>query len=51
MNKEKLHYRISMVKSVVRIVGYAWLPISIGVAAGLLVVSELLGIAEEIWGA
>ena len=50
-SKARTHWYISMTKSVWRLVGYVFLipfPI-IGVA--ILVVSEILGIAEEIWGA
>jgi len=51
MTKAQIHERVSYVKSVLRIVGYAFLPFSIVKASAVLVVSELLGIAEEVWGA
>lgn len=51
MTKAELHERISYVKSAIRIMGYVlvW-PIS-KVVSVTLVVSELVGIAEEVWGA
>ncbi len=49
-DKERLHYWISIKKSVRRLVGYVLLiPYPI-MAVAILVVSELLGIAEEVWG-
>ena len=42
------HQLISFIKSGVRIVGYLWLPINIMVAAVILVVSEIIGIYEEL---
>lgn len=51
MDKAQLHKQISYVKSVARIIGYVALPFSIVAAAIILVLSELLGIAEEVWGA
>ena len=51
MTKNELHKRISYVKSVLRLIGYAFIwPLS-PVVLGVLFVSELLGIAEEVWGA
>ena len=43
----KLHQIISFVKSGVRILGYLFIPFNIGVAVTLLVVSEAIGIVEE----
>ena len=43
----KLHQIISFVKSGVRILGYIFIPFNIGVAVTLLVVSEAVGILEE----
>lgn len=51
MDKAELHKRISYVKSVLRLVGYALLLVNIYPAAGVLFASELLGIAEEVFGA
>jgi len=50
-DKAKLHKQISYVKSAARLVGYVFLLINVFVAAGILFGSELLGFAEEIWGA
>lgn len=50
-SKAELHERISYAKSAIRLVGYATLPFSITVAACVLFFSELLGVAEEVWGA
>ena len=43
----KLHQIISFVKSGVRILGYIFIPFNIDVAVTLLVVSEAVGILEE----
>jgi hypothetical protein len=42
------HQLISFIKSGIRIVGYIWLPINIIVAAAILLVSEIIGIYEEL---
>lgn len=42
------HQTISFIKSVVRIVGYLALPFSLYAGAGLLVISEVFGVIEEI---
>ena len=42
------HQIVSFVKSTIRIVGYIYLPINILVAAGLLIMSEVVGIYEEL---
>ena len=44
----RLHQIISFVKSGVRILGYLFIPFNIGVAVRLLVVSEGIGIVEEL---
>ena len=44
----KKHQIISFVKSGVRILGYLFIPFNIGVAVTLLVVSEVIGIVEEL---
>ena len=44
----KLHQEISFLKSGVRIVGYIFLFINIPAAAVLLIVSEIIGIVEEL---
>jgi|TARA_R110000803_G_scaffold185344_1_gene247708 hypothetical protein len=44
----ELHQKISFVKSGVRILGYIFIPFNISVAVTLLVVSEAIGIIEEL---
>ena len=44
----KLHQTVSFLKSVVRISGYVTLFWSIGLAATILIISELIGIIEEL---
>tara|TARA_Y100001938_G_C7762431_1_gene269227 strand:- start:86 stop:253 length:168 start_codon:yes stop_codon:yes gene_type:complete len=44
----KLHQIISFVKSGVRILGYIFIPFDLGAAVALLVVSEGIGIVEEL---
>ena len=44
----KKHQQISFVKSGIRILGYGFLPFNIGVAVTLLIVSEAVGIIEEL---
>ena len=43
----RLHQIISFVKSGVRILGYIFIPFNIDVAVTLLIVSEAVGILEE----
>ena len=43
----RLHQIISFVKSGVRILGYIFIPLDLGAAVTLLVVSEAVGILEE----
>ncbi len=42
------HFNVSMVKSVMRIVGYGLLLLDITTAVIMLILSEVLGIIEEI---
>ena len=42
------HQRLSFIKSGIRIVGYCFLPYSLIGAAALLVISEVVGIMEEL---
>ncbi len=42
------HFRISMVKSVLRFVGYWTLPLNLYAAALILIAAELLGVLEEL---
>ena len=44
----RLHQIISFVKSGVRILGYIFIPFNISVAVTLLIVSEAIGIVEEL---
>ena len=44
----KKHQIISFIKSGVRILGYIFIPFNIGVAVTLLIVSEGIGIVEEL---
>ena len=44
----KKHQQISFVKSGIRIIGYMFIPWNIGVAVTLLIVSEAVGIVEEL---
>tara|TARA_R100000742_G_C4258348_1_gene76222 strand:- start:436 stop:615 length:180 start_codon:yes stop_codon:yes gene_type:complete len=44
----KLHQHISFVKSGIRIVGYAFIPFSLGWAVTFLILSEIIGIIEEL---
>jgi hypothetical protein len=48
MPNQKWHQIISFIKSGVRIVGYCFIPFNLIVATTLLVVSEVIGIVEEI---
>jgi hypothetical protein len=42
------HQKISFIKSGVRILGYCFIPFNVIVAMGLLILSEALGIVEEL---
>ena len=44
----KLHQIISFIKSGVRIVGYVFIPFSLVTATVLLILSEAIGIIEEL---
>jgi len=48
MPNQKWHRRISFLKSGIRIVGYLVIPVNILAAVALLVVSEAVGIIEEL---
>ena len=43
----RLHQIISFIKSGIRIIGYIFIPFDLGAAIALLVVSEGIGILEE----
>lgn len=44
----KMHQVVSFIKSGIRILGYLLIPFSLPWAAGILVVSEVVGIIEEL---
>ena len=44
----KNHQIISFIKSGVRILGYCTIPYSLSIAAGILILSEAIGIIEEL---
>jgi len=44
----KLHQQISFLKSGIRILGYIFLPFNLFTAACLLILSEIIGIIEEL---
>jgi hypothetical protein len=43
-----LHQKISFIKSAIRIAGYAFLPFSLETATVVLILSEVIGIVEEL---
>jgi len=48
MPNQKWHQIVSFIKSGVRIVAYVLLPFDLVIGAGVLVLSELIGIWEEL---
>jgi hypothetical protein len=48
MPDQKWHRRISFIKSGIRIIGYFAIPFNIPAAVSLLIVSEVVGIIEEL---
>jgi len=44
----KKHQIVSFIKSAIRILGYVAIPIDMALAAGILIVSEIVGIVEEL---
>jgi len=48
MPDQKWHRRVSFIKSGIRIAGYAFIPFNLVTATILLVVSEVVGIIEEL---
>ena len=48
MPDQKWHQIISFIKSGVRIVGYCFIPFNLVIAAIILVISEIIGIIEEL---
>jgi hypothetical protein len=48
MPDQKWHKIISLIKSAVRIIGYAFIPFDLVVATLILIISEVIGIVEEL---
>lgn len=48
MPNQKWHRYVSFLKSGVRIIGYGFIPFNLGVATILLILSEVIGIIEEL---
>jgi hypothetical protein len=48
MPNQRLHKVVSLIKSTIRIGGYLLIPFSIPAAVGVLVLSEIIGIIEEL---
>ncbi len=48
MPDQKWHRRISFLKSGIRIIGYCFIPFNLIIATLLLIVSEAVGILEEL---
>tara|TARA_Y100000592_G_scaffold57519_1_gene90060 strand:+ start:208 stop:420 length:213 start_codon:yes stop_codon:yes gene_type:complete len=44
----KKHQQISFIKSGIRLLGYVFLPFNLYIAAGILLISEIIGIIEEL---
>lgn len=44
----KKHQLVSFIKSAVRIIGYFFLPFNLVIATSLLILSEIVGIIEEL---
>ena len=48
MPNQKWHQIISFIKSGIRIIGYAFIPFDLVIATGVLILSEVIGIVEEL---
>ena len=48
MPNQKWHQIVSFIKSGIRIIGYILIPFDLVIAASVLVVSEIIGIVEEL---
>ena len=48
MNLNMSHQQISFLKSAIRFIGYALIPLHLPTAAVVLIVSEIIGVVEEI---
>jgi hypothetical protein len=44
----RLHQIISFIKSIIRIIGYGFIPFNLEIATIILILSELIGIVEEL---
>ena len=44
----KLHQLVSFIKSGMRIIGYCFIPYNLGISASILILSEIVGIIEEL---
>ena len=44
----KNHQIVSFIKSGMRIIGYCFIPYNLGIAASILILSEIVGIIEEL---
>lgn len=42
------HFKVSLIKSIVRIVGFICLPFTLILGAIILIIAEILGICEEL---
>lgn len=47
--KKKFHKDMSTIKSMLRLAGYVLLPFNLWVAVGMLILSEIVGLFEEIY--
>jgi len=48
MPNQKWHKIISFIKSGIRIIGYGFIPFNLVIATGVLILSEVIGIIEEL---
>ena len=48
MPNQKWHQIVSFIKSGIRIIGYILIPFDLVIAASVLVISEIIGIVEEL---
>ena len=44
----KKHQLVSFIKSAIRLLGYVLLPFDLSIAMGVLIISEFIGIIEEL---
>ncbi len=48
MPNQKWHKIISFIKSGVRIIGYGFIPFNLVIATSILILSEIIGVVEEL---